>query len=224
MGRIVLKDLRIHGEIGVESLKETRSLLVRRKLDVLEYAKRNFDIDEMVLINPFGRFITFSRAMAVIEKIADLKVSIFDETRIVEALELPKSIEILENFDTGDFSSSPINNISVAMLNDEMVEIPIPSIWIEVLEPDCVSPVSRVKEKLDSIRKGDSLIVVLNTYLLKDEYEAIDTLVKESGGFIIDNHDFLIEPRSNLEVEFMKRMRARSGKFLGMKILRGDMS
>ncbi len=225
MGYAILKDLLIHGESGVELLKEIRPFVVKRKEDILDYVVRNADIDELILVNPFGEKAFPFKVEAVLKRLEGLKkVVIVNGGEIVESVELPSNVHLSDDYDISeDFSSSPINNVPKIYIEGVgITEVEIPSLWIVEVGDEVQTPVSYVKDMIDRMRSFDNLVVILTTYLLEEEYKAISTLVKETGGFTIDYHDYLIEPKDEIETEFMMKMKDRAGKYLGMKILRGE--
>lgn len=225
MGYIVLRDLLIQGESGPELLKALRAFVIKRKEDVVDYAVRNLEATELILVNPFGENAFPSKVEAILKRLENLdKVVVVNGGEIMECVELPENVVLETEYEIPeDFSSSPVNNVPTVYVEGEgLVEIEIPSLWIVEIGPDVLTPVSYVKEQTDKMRSFDNLVVILKTYLLREEYNAVDILVKESGGFTVDYHDYLIEPKDEIEVEFMMRMKDRAGKYVGMKILRGE--
>jgi len=221
--RVIVKDLNLHGEEGVLQLGSVHKIALKKKENVVNYVTKNLSVDELVLIEPFGENVL---PTYVEEFLNDLKaissVKVLSSVNILQSILLPPNVEILESFELEEvFSSSPVNNYPKALAGGNLINVEVPPIWIYELRPDVEDPVAKVEEFIKRIDKGN-VVVVLNTVLTSAEHEAIESLAKETGGFVIDVLEEFIDPLDDIEAEFSKRIRNRMGKLLGMKALRGE--
>ncbi len=224
MSKLTLKDLLIYGEDGVYLLDELRDIITRKKESVLDNAIKEFKPEELVLVNPFGEEIHPSKAEEILDTLKGIpSVKIFPHIDVYDCIILPENIEILNEMDNSwEFSSSPVNNVPKVLVDEkEISELDVTPIWVLEISPDDLTPVSTVESFVKNMN-GGMLVAILYTYLISAEEEAIISFVEGTGGFVINLSKKLIEPKDNVETEFMKRMRSRVGKYLGMKALRGE--
>ncbi len=224
MSKLLLKDLFIHGEDGVHLLGELRDMITRKKESVLDNAIKEFKPDELTLVNPFGEEIHPLKVEEIFDSLRGVPhIKIFPNIDVYDCIILPENVEILEDIDVSwEFSSSPVNNVPTVLSDEKgLTELDVSPIWILEIPPDDLTPVSTVESFVKNM-SGGTLIAVLYTYLLKAEEEAINSFVEGTGGFVINLSKKLIEPKDSVETEFMKRMKGRVGKYLGMKALRGE--
>ncbi len=223
--KLVLKDLHICGGDGVLLIEEIWDLANRKRESLLDSALKEIKPTELILINFFGDHIVPSKAEEIIHLVSREveKVSLYPRIDVFDSVLLPENVEVLEESPLDvDISSDPVNNVPKVFADERgIIELDIPPLWILELDPDDPTPVSTVERFVKEMEKG-SLIVVLYTYLLKAEEEAIDSFVEGTGGFVVKLHKHLLEPKDEIETEFMKRMRSRVGKYVGMRALRGE--
>ena len=222
--KIVLKDLKLFDRNGVLSLNEIGEMADRKKISVLESALKEHKPREVLLINPFSELVSPTEVEEILGMLSSVeRVTLHPRMDVYDSVILPENIELAEDLETSwDFSSSPVNNIpKVFVEGDGETEVGISPLWVLEIGPDDEIPVSTVEGFVKKM-SGGTLVVILHTYLLDAEREAIHSFVEGTGGFVVDLSKKLLEPKDEVEVEFMKRMRSRVGKYMGMRALRGE--
>ncbi len=224
MAKVLLKDLLINGEKGVQLLNEVRDLIIRRKESVLDNAVKEFKPDELILMNPFDSSVSPEDVERILDFLKPVpEIRIFPWIDVYESVILPENVNILNEFeDSWEFSSCPVNNVPKVYLEEKgILELDVSPVWIIEISPEDPAPVSTIEDFVKNMRTG-ILVAVLYTYLLKTEEEAINSFVEETGGFVINLSKQLPEPKDTVETEFVRRAKNRVGKYLGMKALRGE--
>ena len=222
--KIVLKDLKLFDRDGALSLNEIGEMADRKKISVLESAVKEHKPREVLLINPFSDLVSPTEVEEILGMLSSVeKVVVYPKMDVYDSMIFPENVEVTEDEEIPwDFSSSPVNNVPKVFVEGEgESEIGISPLWVLEIGPDDEIPVSTVEGFVKEM-SGGTLVVILYTYLLDAEREAIFSFVEGTGGFVVDLSKKLLEPKDEVEVEFMKRMRSRVGKYMGMRALRGE--
>ncbi len=221
--KVVVKDLEFYGESGPLLLSEIHDLVLKKKESVLNYVVKNLSVDELVLMNFLGEHALPTFVENLLNELKSLeKVTVVSSSDIYKSILLPENVEVIEEYELQeDFSSSPINNYPKVLAGENIINIEIPPLWVEVLDPKITDPVGKIEEFIKKVEKGN-VIVVLKTVLTKAEREAIESLAKETGGFVVDVLTEFVDPLDDIEMAFSKRITNRMEKLLGLKMLRGE--
>ncbi|MCD6448936.1 MAG: hypothetical protein J7L34_00300 [Thermotogaceae bacterium] len=222
---LVIKDLKIYGEEGVLQLDQVREEILKAKEEVLRKSISIYSPDELILVEPVGEVVFYEHLLRIMNLIKDIPlVRIYTSYDVFDMLFLPDNVEVNdisslpENY---DFSSSPVNNEPEVMIDGGLVNVDVNPVWIIDVMPSEDDPVGSVEKFLFSIKSG-LVIVITRSPLKAQEKETIETIIKEYNGMIISIVEDFSDADSELEGEVFERIQRRLGRYLGLKLLRGE--
>ena len=222
---LVVNDLKLYGEEGILQFDQVREAVWKAKEDVLRKSVNLHSPDELILIEPVGEVVFYEQLLRIVNLIKDLpSIKIYTSYDVFDMLLLPENIKVFNIEDLQekyDFSSSPINNRPKVMIDGELEDIDVNPVWIIDVIPTDDDPVKTLEDALKSIEAG-MVVTIVRAPVKPSEKELMETMLEEYNGLLISLVDDASDASNEIEEEFFEKISRRLGRYLGLKLLRGE--
>jgi len=222
---LIVNDLRLYGEEGILQFDQVREFVWKAKEDVLRKSVNLHLPDELVLIEPVGELVFYEQLLGIVNMIKDIPCTkIYTSYDVFDMLLLPENIRVfnIENLqEEYNFSSSPVNNKPSVMIDGKVSEIDVSPVWIVDIIPSDDDPVKTLESFLKNVNEG-IVITIVRAPIKSSEKELMETMVREYNGLVVSLVEDVGGASSEIEEEFSKNISRRLGRYLGIKLLRGE--